>query len=161
MTKLSKKSPESAELRHEGSVEGSIEVELKTQLEPILRSLTNVQRDQILGKIVNVVQSEQYSGPVPHPRHFREYEDILPGSANRLLTMTEAQQKHNILQQSKIVDCEIRDRHVGMALGFIAYGALIGLAFYAGMAGFTILAGLFLGTVAIGGVALFVKGRSK
>lgn len=160
MAKAPNKSQESAESRHESAVENSIEVELSRQLDPILKNLPNVQREQILGRIVGVVQSEQYSGPIPHPRHLREYNEIIPGGAERILAMTEKQQEHNMAVQNKIVDCEIRDRHVGMACGFIAFAGLIVLAYYAGMADKTVLAGLLLGTAAIGGVVAFIKGRA-
>jgi uncharacterized membrane protein len=98
---------------------------------------------------------------LPHPRHWREYNEILPGSAERILAMTEMQHSHNISIQSRIVSCEIRDRHVGMALGFLAFVGLIVLAYFAGMSDKTVLAGLLLGTAAVGGVVAFIKGRSQ
>jgi uncharacterized membrane protein len=161
MAKAPPEAAPSAVSRHESSVENSIEIELKSQLEPILGNLPKVQREQILGKVVSVVQSEQYSGPLPHPRHWREYNEILPGSAERILAMTEMQHSHNISIQSRIVSCEIRDRHVGMALGFLAFVGLIVLAYFAGMSDKTVLAGLLLGTAAVGGVVAFIKGRSQ
>lgn len=37
---------------------------------------------------------EQYSGQVPHPDHARAFEDILPGSFDRFVTMAEDQGGH-------------------------------------------------------------------
>lgn len=33
-----------------------------------------------------------YSGPLPHPSSFQQYEDTLPGSADRILKMSENEQ---------------------------------------------------------------------
>jgi uncharacterized membrane protein len=145
----------------ENSTDASIEIEIEKRLESVLSNLPQVQRKQVVGQVVKVVMSEHYSGPLPHPRHLQEYNSILPGGAERIISMTEAQQRHNMEQQSKIVKCEIVDRHVGMGLGFAAFVLLIVLAYVAGMADKTILAGLLLGTAAIGGVVAFIKGRSK
>ncbi|WP_071470567.1 DUF2335 domain-containing protein [Roseinatronobacter thiooxidans] len=38
------------------------------------------------------VQSAMYAGPLPPPQMLREYENILPGMANRIMTMAEEEQ---------------------------------------------------------------------
>lgn len=35
------------------------------------------------------MSNEQFSGPIAHPKHLREYEDIVPGSAERIISMAE------------------------------------------------------------------------
>ncbi|MEW6200669.1 MAG: DUF2335 domain-containing protein [bacterium] len=32
----------------------------------------------------------RYSGPIPLPEHLQKYEQILPGSANRIISMAES-----------------------------------------------------------------------
>ncbi|MEA1910858.1 MAG: DUF2335 domain-containing protein [Spirochaetota bacterium] len=66
-----------------------------------------------------------YSGPLPHPSHFQQYERILPGSADRILKMVEKQSEHRQYLEKKIVDSDIRSSKTGMILGFII--AVIGL----------------------------------
>lgn len=38
--------------------------------------------------------SQYFQGRLPHPEHFKEYEDILPGSAERILTELEQREAH-------------------------------------------------------------------
>lgn len=40
------------------------------------------------------IQATQYSGPVPPPDVLRGFEQIVPGSAERILTMAEENGKH-------------------------------------------------------------------
>ena len=103
--------------------------------------------------------SEQFSGPIAHPMHLREYEVILPGSADRILGMAEAQQKHQINMEKLVVDKEYGDRRLGMAIGALLFLALIACAFVSAYFGNNVVAGFFLTTAAIGGVGLFVNGR--
>ena len=37
---------------------------------------------------------EQYSGPLPHPKHLEDFERIQPGSADRILRMVEAERHY-------------------------------------------------------------------
>ena len=45
-------------------------------------------------KQILIKREESFSGPLPHPDHFRKYNQIVPGSANRLLKMAEDDLKH-------------------------------------------------------------------
>ena len=50
----------------------------------------------------------QYSGPIPPPEIFRGYEEVLPGSAERILKMTERQLEHRITTENKQLDHSIK-----------------------------------------------------
>jgi len=41
-----------------------------------------------------VLQAASFSGPLPPPPMFREYEDVLPGAGDRILSMAERQAAH-------------------------------------------------------------------
>ena len=43
---------------------------------------------------VEIYFERHSSGPLPTPDSFREYEDVLPGAADRILTMAETQLQH-------------------------------------------------------------------
>ena len=62
----------------------------------------------------------QYSGPVPPPGDMREYEDILPGSADRFFNMAE-------FGQRQLARYEL----LGLILAFLVAMALIALSAYA------------------------------
>lgn len=48
-----------------------------------------------------VVQSASYSWPIPPPALMKEYNEICPGSADRILTMAEKQSNHRIELEKK------------------------------------------------------------
>lgn len=52
---------------------------------------------------------EHYSGPLPSPDYFRQYNEILPGAAERILLMAERQSDHRRLMQQKALDAEVAD----------------------------------------------------
>ena len=105
--------------------------------------------------------SEYFAGPIAHPRHLRAYEEIQPGSADRIIRMAEARNEHIIAMEAKIADAEIADQKRGMWLGGALFASLIGAALLSALSELgALVVGLFLGAAAIGGVAVFVKGRN-
>lgn len=131
--------------------------EIERQIGPLVNQS---QREIIVSRVVTaVMRSEQFSGPIAHPRHLREYEEILPGAAERIVTMAENQQSHNRSMEAKIIDAQVSDQKRGMRYGLLALALDLSLATYAGMNGNNILAGLLLGAGVLGVVGSFIKGR--
>lgn len=50
-----------------------------------------------------------YSGPIPHPAILGLYEEVLPGSAERILAMTEKQQDFRHSQEKMVLTAEVND----------------------------------------------------
>ncbi|MCC2612643.1 DUF2335 domain-containing protein [Neorhizobium petrolearium] len=115
-------------------------------------------RGQVVSTVM-MMMSEQFSGPIAHPRHLREYEEILPGSAERIIQMAERQQQHNIDMESRIVSAQVADQKRGMRYGMAALVVDIAAAAGVGMYGNNVLAGMILGVGVAGVVAAFIKGR--
>lgn len=74
--------------------------------------------------------------------------------------MAEKAQDHNIAMETSIVAAEIDDQKRGMRFGFTGLLAALGLAGYSAYIGRADLAAIFIGTVILGAITLFVKGRS-
>ena len=76
-----------------------------------------------------VVQIEQhvayYSGPLPPPEMMRGYEEVQPGSADRILATMEREQKQRATYENR-----------GLLFGFLAAMALIALSAYVVSLGF-------------------------
>jgi|GEM_PF-571690 len=51
-----------------------------------------------------VTQSIQFSGPIPHPSILKKYDDIIPGLANRIVSMAELDQHHIHKMECKSLD---------------------------------------------------------
>lgn len=116
---------------------------------------------EVARRITGIAVSEQFSGPMPHPKHLREYEDILPGAAERILSMAERNLEHNLSMDQNVVDAEIADRKLGMWLGAGLFALMILTAFATlFVTSNPVVPGLFLGAAAIGGVVAFIRGRN-
>ncbi len=102
---------------------------------------------------------ERFSGPLPHPEHFKKYNQIVPGSANRLLKMAEDDLNHiHSMQKSQMIIEAIA------TIGGLIIGGAIAIVSLVG-SGYLILqghdaAGALLGTGALTSlVGIFVYGR--
>ncbi len=82
--------------------------------------------------VVATRQTAVYSGPLPPPGFFQQYEDTLPGSADRILKMSETEQLkridwEEIDQQSKI-NLEKRGQWMGFTVAILCVLGAIFLA---------------------------------
>lgn len=68
--------------------------------------------------VAKVMQSE-FSGPIPPPNMIKGYEEILPGAADRILTMAERQSAHRQDMERKIISTESRDSLLGIIFAFM------------------------------------------
>ena len=120
------------------------------------------QREVIVSRMASFMIQEQFSGPIPHPRHFEKYDAILPGAGDRILSMAEKQQAHMIDMDQRVLDAEKSDRRTGMVLGWLGLLALVACAFLSALLTESeVIPGLFLTTAAIGAISTFVNGRKS
>lgn len=104
---------------------------------------------------------EIHSGPIPSASELAKYENILPGAADRIITMAENQSKHRQEMEKKMLLANIKAEQCGQIFGFIIFGMAI-------IAGFILLIlgksveGLASLTIAVGSiVGLFVYSRQE
>ncbi len=111
------------------------------------------------GHLVQV--QEGFSGPLPLPAHLEKYEEVLPGAAERIMTMAEAQSEHRRGLESKSIDSDIHNSKLGLWFGF-----LIGVSGLAG-GGFLMYAGKLIEGGLLGGgtlaslVSVFIYGSRQ
>lgn len=104
------------------------------------------------------VKHIQYEGPIPPGYMLREYEDVLPGAADRIFRMAEQQASHRQELEKKVVESKSRAEILGVVFaGIIVLAVAIGGIFLIytghGIAGFSAL------ITGLGGVAVtFVYG---
>lgn len=60
-----------------------------------------------------------FSGPLPPAEMLHRYESLLPGSADRIMKMTEAQSEHRRVLEKSIVESDIKRSYLGMAFAFL------------------------------------------
>ena len=102
-----------------------------------------------------------YSGPLPPAEQIRAYEEVLPGSADRILGMAERQQAHR-LELEKMTVSEATNRSWwGLRLGFAITLVVVGVGAAAILTGRSLAGfGLILADLAVL-AGVFVYGRAE
>ncbi|CUP44074.1 Predicted membrane protein [[Eubacterium] contortum] len=118
------------------------------------------EKEQVRQVVAEVIRSE-FSGPIPPPSIIKGYEEILPGSADRILAMAEKQSDHRQEMERKIVNTEARDSLLGILFAFmLGFGcilaAVVMVILVPKSAG--VISGAVLGVTGIGSIiATFIK----
>jgi uncharacterized membrane protein len=115
-----------------------------------------------------ITQVATFSGPLPHPASLKEYDNVLPGLAERIVVMAEAEARHRhdmdkeaARQNELLMNNEFSERRSGQIFG-LCIGALCIIACIVaivfGAEGAAMVIG---GTTVVGLVTVFVVGRIK
>ena len=106
-------------------------------------------------------KTELYAGPLPHPETLAKFEQILPGSADRIIKQAEAQTQHRIEMEKKVVSADITKSYMGLAFAFII--GLVGIlgGIYLATLGFDIYGPLLSGGSLVSLVAAFIYGTKS
>lgn len=109
------------------------------------------------------VQQEHYSGPLPHPEALARYDEIVPGSAERIIRMAEKEMEHRHENETRLSKNVIRTTFTSIVFAFISVIILSGLVFYSLYKGFdTVAASIAVGSIAaVAGVFIFFKAKRK
>lgn len=83
-----------------------------------------ISRSEVKQVVAQVIS--EYSGPIPPPNIIKKYEEILPGSADRILNMAEQQSMHRREMDKKLLNAQSRDSLFGIIFAFVlGIGCLI------------------------------------
>ncbi len=77
------------------------------------------------------IEMELHSGPIPDPYTLQKYENISPGSADRIITMAEKQQNHRMGIEKTVIESKTRDSKLGIILGFVLSLSIFFIAAFA------------------------------
>ena len=89
-------------------------------------SLEEPREEFLLQKITELsLYVEQYSGPIPHPRVIAGYEQIVPGSGDRILSMSEQQHQHRMNLETRAQRASILREMLGLVLGFVVAAIIV------------------------------------
>ncbi len=120
-----------------------------------------VKQDSSQSKVVGFSKSEIFFGPLPHPEILEKYEQILPGAAERILSMAETQSRHRIGLETRVVDADITNSKRGLIFGFTIGLVGIGGGIYSIHLGHVISGSLLTGGALASLVGTFVYGSHK
>lgn len=108
-----------------------------------------------------VVRHQAFSGPIPPPSFLKEYEEILPNAADRILTMAEKQGEHRRFMEKTWLKLSNREVHFGQILGFLIGVIAIVAGAYTAINGAGISGGLLGTSGVVGLVTVFVVGSKQ
>jgi uncharacterized membrane protein len=112
----------------------------------------NLQRQQL------EIRGATFSGPIPPPDLLREYNEIIPNGADRIVTMAENQSAHRITLERRVVFGDDVRAYLGLGTAFIVAVFGLYLSYRVIMAGHD-LAGSALGAVDLASlVSVFIYG---
>lgn len=106
-------------------------------------------------------QTVAFSGPLPPPEVIEKYDTIVPGSAERIITMAEKEQEHRHKSESGILKAEILLNTFGLLFGFFVAIAGICVGAYIALKGAEIAGSVIGGVPLVALVGLFVQRNKK
>ena len=103
-------------------------------------------------------QHSVYSGPLPPPEVLAGYDKVLPGAAERILSLAEGEAGHRREMERKIASQEGSERMFGLLLAFVVALTGIGGAIWCILSGYQV-AGTILSSGTIGSLVwAFISG---
>lgn len=76
------------------------------------------------------IQERRYSGPLPTPALLKEFDNVVPGCAERIIRMAEEQAKHRQLLERTVIIGDSKRANQGLWVGgTIAFLFLVGAVF--------------------------------
>lgn len=80
-------------------------------------------QDQV--RFITRVQGVSFQGPLPPPEILRQYGEVVPGGAERIMAMAERNQEHRHKLESDVILKGVRNESRGQWLGFVLFILLI------------------------------------
>jgi len=108
-------------------------------------------------QVVTVQQTvEGFTGPIPPPQVLGGYEAVLPGLANRIVTMAERQSEHRQSLERQVVSANIRHEWLGLWIGAAVAVIMVAAAVIVAIAGQPVVGGVIGVFDVVGIVTVFV-----
>lgn len=120
------------------------ELSINASLDEALIGLPKEKQEQIRS-IIAIKQEVAYSGPIPPPEHFAQYESVLPGASERILAMAEREQEHRHHNDREFNKLSF----IGLWIGSILTLILIGVSAYAIYSGATSIGGAIITAIVL------------
>jgi uncharacterized membrane protein len=129
----------------------------KTELEGY-----NEEADKAHQHIVSQQTTLVHQGPLPHPAVLKQYDDVVPGAAERIMRMAEQQAMHRQDLEASVIRTDNLKSLLGMVFGFIIALVGFGGGLYAAFSGQPFWGGaVSIGTLASVVIAFIYGTRAR
>ena len=108
-----------------------------------------------------VATATSWQAPLPPPVALQQYDDVLPGSPERIFQMYEKQAEHRMRMESAVVLGDARRSDIGLVFAFILALLIIVLAFYVTIWIHPWVGASIIGTGVAGLAGVFVYGTNS
>lgn len=132
-------------------------VQIPDEMEKVIKTLSK-EKQAVL--VAGITQIQSFSGPIPPPEIMQGYENLLPGSANRILTMAENQSAHRIDMEKSIVKRSLNQKTFGLIMGDVLALVILGVVVYFAILGLVWLAGVLATTSLLGVLIVLFLGKT-
>lgn len=132
-------------------------VSISQEVSEVLQVLNPEQKNTI----IQAINQEDFSGPIPHPELLKKYEDIKEGFAERIVSMAEIQLNHRVSCEDKVVEGSVSDSKRGQIFAFVLSLLFLGSAVFLGFNGHDWLAGGLGGGTLVSLVTVFITGNKS
>lgn len=120
------------------------------------------QRQRIAGFLMRMeMTSAQFRSPYVPPEYLRAYEEIVPGSAAKMISDVHSQTQHRHLLESRTVLGGVRRADIGQWMGLAVALVFAGVVIYATAIHETAVAIAVAAIDIVGLVAVFVLGKGR
>lgn len=133
-----------------------------------LESIDEILKDDTIDQStkISILQGQisgsiAFSGPIPHPTILKGYEEVLPGSADRILSMTEKEGEHRRKIETELVKNDNIRSYLGQIAGFTIAIVGLGGSIYLGINDKVWASGIMSAGTLTGLVTVFVKGDKE
>jgi len=130
-------------------------------IDEILKDETIDQSTKISILLGRINKSITFSGPIPHPTILKGYEEVLLGSADRILSMTEKEGEHRRKIETELVKNDNIRSYLGQIAGFTIAIVGLGGSIYLGINDKVWASGIMSAGTLTGLVTVFVKGDKE
>ena len=110
--------------------------------------------EEVPQEVVGLILSRMHIGPLPPASEFKNYDTVLPGAADRIMTMAEREQNNRIFLQQKDLNTGSKVAVIGQLYGFLIMAGFIGLSVWFAYTGQTALAA---GAILVGGLSIVAR----
>lgn len=127
------------------------------EIEKVIKSLPKEKQEVLVAEIMRI---QSFSGPIPPPEIMQGYENILKGSADRILSMAENQATHRMEIEKSVVKRSLNQKTFGLIMGSVIALVILGITVYFAVLGLVWLAGVLATTTFVAALTILILGRT-
>jgi uncharacterized membrane protein len=121
----------------------------------------NHQSQKIARAKLQMHESFSFSGPLPPPNLLKQYNEVVPNGAERLMKMAETQQAHRQELEKTVVHGNVEAESRGQWMGLFISIAVIAAGTYLAAIGRQVTGGILVGVDVVALASVFVIGKHK